>query len=94
MFLKNLELFLLIVEKGGLSAAGREVGLSPASVSERLATLETYYGATLLNRTTRAISLTDEGKLLVEGAAGYWPKPASCTAAFAPAPKPSAGRFA
>lgn len=68
MFLKNLELFLLIVEKGGLSAAGREVGLSPASVSERLATLETYYGATLLNRTTRAISLTDEGKLLVEGA--------------------------
>nr|BFE95714.1 hypothetical protein GCM10020185_62500 [Pseudomonas brassicacearum subsp. brassicacearum] len=44
------------------------MGLSPASVSERLATLETYYGATLLNRTTRAISLTDEGKLLVEGA--------------------------
>ena len=37
MLLKNLELFLLIVEKGGLSAAGRELGLSPASVSERLA---------------------------------------------------------
>jgi len=68
MFLKNLELFLLIVEKGGLSAAGREMGLSPASVSERLATLENYYGANLLNRTTRAISLTDEGRLLVEGA--------------------------
>ncbi|MFQ6589847.1 MULTISPECIES: LysR family transcriptional regulator [Pseudomonas] len=68
MLLKNLELFLLIVEKGGLSAAGRELGLSPASVSERLAQLEGFYGASLLNRTTRAINLTDEGRLLVEGA--------------------------
>lgn len=68
MILDNLNLFLRIVEKGGLAAAGREVGLSPASVSERLAALENYYGVTLLVRTTRAISLTDEGRLLVEGA--------------------------
>jgi len=68
MLLDNLNLFLRIVEKGGLAAAGREVGLSPASVSERLAALENYYGVTLLNRTTRAISLTDEGRLLVDGA--------------------------
>lgn len=54
--------------KGGLAAAGREVGLSPATVTERLATLEAYYGATLLTRTTRAISLTEEGRLLVAGA--------------------------
>lgn len=64
----GLRLFLLILEKGGLSAAGREMGLSPASVSERLAALESYYGATLLKRTTRSISLTDEGRLLAEGA--------------------------
>lgn len=68
MILDNLSLFLRIVEKGGLAAAGREMGLSPASVSERLAALETYYGAALLTRTTRAISLTDEGRVLVEGA--------------------------
>lgn len=68
MSLKNLELFLLIIEKGGLSAAGRELGLSPASVSERLAQLESFYGASLLNRTTRAIHLTDEGRVLAEGA--------------------------
>ncbi|MGX1740335.1 LysR substrate-binding domain-containing protein [Bosea sp. NPDC055353] len=68
MLLDNLNLFLRIVEKGGLAAAGREVGLSPASVSERLAALESYYGVTLLVRTTRAISLTDEGRLLVDGA--------------------------
>ncbi len=68
MILDNLALFLMIVEKGGLSAAGREMGLSPASVSERLTMLETYYGASLLTRTTRAISLTDEGRVLVDGA--------------------------
>lgn len=68
MVLDNLALFLRIVEKGGLAAAGREVGLSPATVTERLATLEAYYGATLLTRTTRAISLTEEGRLLVAGA--------------------------
>jgi DNA-binding transcriptional LysR family regulator len=68
MILDNLALFLRIVEKGGLAAAGRELGLSAASVSERLVALEKYYGATLLHRTTRAISLTDEGRLLVEGA--------------------------
>ncbi len=66
--LDNLALFLTIIEKGGLSAAGRELGLSPASVSERLATLESYYGVTLLTRTTRSISLTDEGRTLAEGA--------------------------
>ncbi|PKA72556.1 DNA-binding transcriptional LysR family regulator [Pseudomonas baetica] len=68
MLIENLALFLLIVEKGGLSAAGREAGLSPTSVSERLAALEKHYAATLLTRTTRSISLTDEGRLLLEGA--------------------------
>ncbi len=66
--LDSLTLFLRIVEKGGLAPAGRELGLSPATVSERLVALEKYYGAALLHRTTRAISLTDEGRLLVEGA--------------------------
>src|SRR5260370_33271768 len=68
IILNNLALFLRIVEKGGLAQAGREFGLSPASVSERLAALERYFGAALLLRTTRAISLTDEGRLLVQGA--------------------------
>ena len=68
MLLDNLALFLLIVEKGSLTAAGRETGLSPTTVSERLASLESHFGVVLLNRTTRAISLTEEGRTLVEGA--------------------------
>ncbi|MCW9034881.1 MAG: LysR family transcriptional regulator [Rhodospirillales bacterium] len=68
MNLNNLTLFLRIVEKGSLAAAGRELGLSATTVSERLAVLEAYYGVTLLNRTTRAISLTEEGRTLLDGA--------------------------
>jgi len=66
--LDSLTLFTRIVERGGLAAAGRDLGLSPAVVTERMAALEAHYGARLLNRTTRAISLTDEGRLLLSGA--------------------------
>lgn len=68
MLFNNFSLFLKIVEKGSLAAAGRETGLSPTTVSERLSALEAHYGVVLLNRTTRAISLTEEGRVLVEGA--------------------------
>lgn len=68
MLLTNFGLFQQIVEKGSLAAAGREAGLSPTTVSERLAALESHYGVVLLNRTTRAISLTEEGRTLLEGA--------------------------
>jgi DNA-binding transcriptional LysR family regulator len=64
----SLALFVRIVERGGLAAAGRDLGLSPAIVTERLAAMEAHYGARLLNRTTRSVSLTDEGKLLLDGA--------------------------
>ena len=68
MLLDNIALFLMIVEKGSLVAAGRESGLSSTTVSERLAALEAHYGVVLLNRTTRSISLTEEGRALVDGA--------------------------
>jgi DNA-binding transcriptional LysR family regulator len=66
--LDSLNVFLQIVERGTLAAAGRDLGLSPAVVSDRLSNLEAHYGAPLLRRTTRAISLTPEGQLLLDGA--------------------------
>lgn len=66
--LDQLALFLTIIEKGSLSAAGRDRGLSPATVSERLSALEAHYGVTLLTRSTRSLSLTDAGRLLADGA--------------------------
>ena len=68
MLLNNIALFLQIVEKGSLAAAGREAGLSPTTVSERLSALERHFGVVLLNRTTRALSLTEEGRTLLDGA--------------------------
>ncbi|MHC1481002.1 LysR family transcriptional regulator [Frateuria aurantia] len=68
MMLDHLRLFVAIVERGGLAAGGRELGLSPASVSERLAALERYYAASLLSRSTRSLRLTEEGRLVLEGA--------------------------
>lgn len=68
MLLNNLRLFLIIAEKGSLVAAARETGLSTTTVSERLASLESHYGVVLFNRTTRSISLTEEGRVLVDGA--------------------------
>lgn len=80
MLLGNLALFLRIVEKGGLAAAGREVGLSPATVSERLTALERHYGAALLTRTTRAISLTTRGARWWTVRGACWPRPTNSKA--------------
>lgn len=68
MLLDNLRLFLTIAEKGSLVGAARETGLSTTTVSERLAALEAHYNVVLFNRTTRSISLTDEGRVLINGA--------------------------
>ncbi|WP_147112983.1 LysR family transcriptional regulator [Tateyamaria sp. syn59] len=57
-----------MAEKGSLVAAARENGMSTTTVSERLAALEAHYGVVLFNRTTRSISLTEEGRTLLDGA--------------------------
>lgn len=60
--ISDMEIFSRVVSAGGLSAAGRDLGLSPAVVSKRLRRLEERLGTRLLQRTTRQISLTEAGK--------------------------------
>ena len=60
--LGDLEVFAQVVASGSLSAAGRELGMSPAVVSKRLRRLEERIGTRLLQRTTRQISLTEAGQ--------------------------------
>ena len=64
--LQDMDLFVRAVAAGSLSAAGRELGLSPAVASKRLARLEARLGARLLQRSSRRLSLTDGGALYLE----------------------------
>ena len=57
----DMAIFVRIIELGSLSAAGRDMRLSPAVVSNRVARLEGSLGVRLLNRTTRRVSPTEEG---------------------------------
>ena len=59
----DMTLFISIVKNQGLAAAGRELGLSPATVTARLQALEDRYGVKLLNRSTRHLSLTESGAM-------------------------------
>ncbi len=58
----DMALFVQVVKAGGLAAAGRQIGLSPASMTARVNALEEHYNTRLLQRTTRRISLTDAGQ--------------------------------
>lgn len=57
----DLEIFAKVARTGNMSAAAREMGLSPAVVSKRISLLEEKLGARLFQRSTRQLVLTDIG---------------------------------
>ncbi|HTJ91593.1 MAG TPA: LysR family transcriptional regulator [Pararobbsia sp.] len=59
----DLAFFVQLVKQGSLSALARELGVTPPAISVRLARMETRLGVRLMNRTTRRLSLTQEGEL-------------------------------
>ena len=61
MDIEALRLFVIAAERLNISAAGRSLGLAPAMASARLAKLEHELGAELLHRTTRKVSLSQDG---------------------------------
>lgn len=60
--LSLLETFVRIVEAGSLSAAAEQLGSTQPTISRRLQALERSLGVRLLNRSTRALALTEEGQ--------------------------------
>jgi DNA-binding transcriptional LysR family regulator len=58
----DLEIFARVVTAGSMSAAGRELDLSPAVVSKRISHLEGRLGTRLFHRTTRQLQLTETGR--------------------------------
>lgn len=59
--IEGIAAFVATVEHGSISGAARQLRLSKSVVSERLAELERSLGSALLHRTTRRLSLTEDG---------------------------------
>ncbi|KPC49653.1 LysR family transcriptional regulator [Amantichitinum ursilacus] len=64
----EMEVFIAVAEQGSLSAAARQLDLTPSAISRIIARIETRLGARLLVRTTRHISLTVEGETYLRAA--------------------------
>lgn len=64
----QLQVFVCVIECGSISAAAERLGQTPSAVSRTLARLESLLETALINRTTRRMDLTEEGKYFFEHA--------------------------
>lgn len=64
----NIAVFAEVAERGSFAAAARQLNRSPAAVTRAVAELEARLGVRLLNRTTRAVSMTEAGQRFLAGA--------------------------
>lgn len=60
----DLQLFCLVVAKRSFAATARELGVSHALISKRIALLEANLDVRLLHRTTRTVSVTEQGEVV------------------------------
>ncbi len=66
--LAGMRLFARVVETGGFTVVARETGTSQPTISRTIAALEAHLGVRLLNRSSRAVTLTDDGRQFYERA--------------------------
>jgi LysR family transcriptional activator of dmlA len=59
--LEDLRLFCVIAHKSSFAESAKELGVSPAYISKRIALLELALGVRLFHRTTRSVVMTEEG---------------------------------
>lgn len=67
-YLDNIRTFVRVYELGSMSAAGRDLRISPALTSSRISQLEEKLGVRLFQRTTRSLTPTEQGKAFFGGA--------------------------
>lgn len=61
-----MQVFRHVAQLNSFAEAGRRLGLSPAAISKNIAELEAHLGARLINRTTRRMALTEEGRIYLD----------------------------
>lgn len=66
--LTDLRLFLAVADAGNLSRGAAQCHLAVSSASHRISRLESAFGASLLNRQARGVTLTEAGQVFREGA--------------------------
>lgn len=59
--LQTMEMFIAVADEGSFSGAARKLRVSPPAITRGIAELEGRLGTILFHRSTRAVSLTDEG---------------------------------
>ncbi|MCV6824542.1 MULTISPECIES: LysR family transcriptional regulator [Halocynthiibacter] len=69
-YLDNIRTFVRVYELGSMSAAGRDLRISPAVTSSRISQLEEHLGVRLFQRTTRSLTPTEQGQSFYRGATG------------------------
>lgn len=67
-YLDNIRTFVRVYELGSMSAAGRDLRISPAVTSSRISQLEEHLGVRLFQRTTRSLTPTEQGQSFYRGA--------------------------
>ncbi|WP_293764836.1 LysR family transcriptional regulator [uncultured Aquitalea sp.] len=67
--LRRMAIFAMVVEKGSMNGAARELGMTPSAVSQHISKLEKEHEVSLLHRTTRKLTLTEAGSLFYQGCA-------------------------
>lgn len=69
-YLDNIRTFVRVYELGSMSAAGRDLRISPAVTSSRISQLEEHLSVRLFQRTTRSLTPTAQGQAFYTGACG------------------------
>lgn len=64
--LDDIQVFMAVADAGSFVAGGRAMGLTRSAAGKAVIRLEDRLGARLINRTTRTLSLTDEGRVFYE----------------------------